>query len=334
MPASPIGLPAFFLPGIITFMTLQLFHRFIDRFTDCLCALSLIGIWPRFIEPLWLEERHETCSFNSTNSPPLKIAHLSDLHWNRLTSSFLIKKIQRKLQQTKPDIILFTGDFLSYSEPYQMQTLQEILKAWRKVAPIVACLGNHDYSHYVTQRDGNVRIQHKPLPFLLRAFKRLLMPRKFFSHGTHQGLNVKPHSDLLEVLKKANVDLLVNEAREYKIGIHKVTILGVGDLWADNNMQLQHLTHLKPTIILAHNPDSLDHLEEFDTALVLCGHTHGGNVNLKGIRGKIRSVSHINRLKGWQEHTKHHAYVNRGLGNPYPFRFFSRPELTWIHLYF
>jgi predicted MPP superfamily phosphohydrolase len=311
---------------------ISIFHSLLDRLTDSLCALSLIGIWPRFIEPLWLEERHESVKLGSSPSA-IKIAHLSDLHWNELTPSRLIESTTERLREGKPDLILFTGDFLCYGKPYGLEKLSLILKQWRRIAPVVACLGNHDYSQYVTQRDGKVRIQVEPLPFLLRAFKRLCMPRAFFKNETHEGLKVEPHPQLLDLLKSCNIQFLINESCGYEVKGQSFSILGVGDLWADDLSKIQQLQKHTPQIILAHNPDSLDHLKSFEKALVLCGHTHGGNVNLKGIRGKIRSVSQIERLKGWQKHTKHLAYVNRGLGNPYPFRFFSRPELTWIDLH-
>ncbi|MCH6266538.1 metallophosphoesterase [Neobacillus citreus] len=72
-----------------------------------------------------------------------KVLHLSDLHVERLRIS--PKKINRIIKREKPDIILFTGDFMerasskSLLEPYS-----KILK--QSAVPCYAVLGNKDYS--------------------------------------------------------------------------------------------------------------------------------------------------------------------------------------------
>lgn len=313
-------------------MSPSFFHRFCDLFTDALCIFSIVGIWARYVEPAWLDIRHEKAALSDEQKSPIRLAHLSDLHWNTLTNTKLLKTVLSALEKGRPDLILFTGDFLAYSKSCNMEELEKLLQSWQKIAPVVACLGNHDYNQYVTQRDGQVRIQIQPMPFLLRALKRLIMPRRFFNLGAHHGMKLVPQQCLIQSLEKAGIRVLINETAQYTIQNQTVKIVGLGDLWAEGSETWDALKSQSPHVLLMHNPDGLDKIEAFNKALVLCGHTHGGNINLSGIRAKMRSVSLVERLKGWQHQTKHLAYVNRGLGSPYPLRLFSRPELTWINL--
>jgi predicted MPP superfamily phosphohydrolase len=93
-----------------------------------------------------------------------------------------------------------------------------------------------------------------------------------------------------------------------------------------------------PSILLHHTPDLAESpgIEAFD--LVLCGHTHGGQVRLPGY-GALITLSRygksyeagLYRLKG-----KGHLYTNRGIGTePAPairVRFLCRPEVAVFDL--
>ena len=75
---------------------------------------------------------------------PLKIAHLSDLHFGRwIGEDTLIKWVDATLSET-PDLILITGDFIDYTTT----DIAPLLKQLRRLeAPlgVFGVLGNHDY---------------------------------------------------------------------------------------------------------------------------------------------------------------------------------------------
>jgi predicted MPP superfamily phosphohydrolase len=72
----------------------------------------------------------------------LKIAHLTDLHVGMLTPDKRILGAIRHAEETKPDLVLLTGDFVCYS-PRFVGKLREIVRGIS--APVYAVLGNHDY---------------------------------------------------------------------------------------------------------------------------------------------------------------------------------------------
>jgi predicted MPP superfamily phosphohydrolase len=308
-------------------------HSALDFFTDGICLLSLIGIWLRFIETKWLQTSRLTVVLSrlKSNFNGFKLAHLSDLHLGARSSLYLLKQLQVKLEKEKPDLICFTGDLLCYSQLDYLSTLKDILVGWRRVAPVVICLGNHDYHTYVTQRDGLPHIQSKPSPFILRAFKRLFKRR---SHPlAHQCLThyLEPDPRLLELLKSCDILCLQGQMTEIIKEDQTLKLLGLDDLWAAS-LKLKSSVYKEADIILAHNPDTIDLLKEMPSSLILSGHTHGGNINLPWIRKRVRSTQHPNRLAGLFLVDQHQIYINRGLSSPYPLRFLARPELSLFTL--
>ena len=96
---------------------------------DLWCIVSGIGIWPRYIEPNIL--RVTRISLPIAHLPfeliGLKILQFSDLHWNHQFSSFLQKKLIHKINALKPDLIVFTGDFLCCSKLENREGLKNTL---------------------------------------------------------------------------------------------------------------------------------------------------------------------------------------------------------------
>lgn len=307
-----------------------------DTLTDWICFASFVGLWPRFIEPKWL--KIQTLALCLPRLPyafqGFKIAHLSDLHLNDRSSLSLLSKVKTALQAYEPDLICFTGDFLCYSQLPQDSKLKQILQTWVHIAPVVACLGNHDYCSYVTQRNGLPQIKQSPSPFLIRALKRLMCRRRHTQAQDCLRHNLKANDQLVATLKEIGVNLLQNNSFEIFRGSQKLSILGLEDLWACSQglLATPSMAEVKAHIILAHNPDTIELLHHMPPALVLSGHTHGGNINLPWISQKMRSVCDSSRLSGLHRVQAHRLYINRGLGNPYPLRLFARPELTFIEL--
>jgi hypothetical protein len=60
----------------------------------------------------------------------------------------------------------------------------------------------------------------------------------------------------------------------------------------------------------------------------LCGHTHGGQVQIPLIGAPILPIKHRHYDAGRFETDGHRLYVNRGLGSLYGVRFNCRPEIT------
>ena len=88
-----------------------------------------------------------------------------------------------------------------------------------------------------------------------------------------------------------------------------------------------------PGIILAHNPDATPHLKNYPGQVILCGHTHGSQINLPWFAKKFTLLENPQYNRGlFKISDNKWMYVNRGIGSLLPFRWFASPELTLLTL--
>ena len=89
-------------------------------------------------------------------------------------------------------------------------------------------------------------------------------------------------------------------------------------------------------IIIAHEPDLADQILDYNADLMIAGHTHGRQINLKFFDDYILppyGKNYISGLHGFDNERKTQLYVNSGVGmTKLPYRFLSPPELTCITL--
>ena len=91
----------------------------------------------------------------------------------------------------------------------------------------------------------------------------------------------------------------------------------------------------KPIIVISHfyNQELLTYVEDEGADLFLCGHTHGGQIGLIPLVGRIPYVHRARYFAGLYTLDHMYLYVTRGVGtNLFPLRFFCRPEVVVFHL--
>ena len=241
----------------------------------------------------------------------LKIVQLSDMH----LSSFykhekLLKKVMDNVNAIGPDLILNTGDFVTYGWR-EFDAMDTILSEAKSRYGNYAILGNHDFGTYQ--------------PFFTEADRNnnVLIINNF--------------------IKSSGYTVLIDTSATVKIKGSKIGLIGIitkgmfphivhGDL----KKSLSGLDSVDLKILLSHDPNQWaeDVAGKTDIDITLSGHTHGMQM---GIYTKIFKWSpakyyypHWNGLfrEGNQVH-----YVNRGLGElAIPFRIWMPPEITVITL--
>lgn len=311
---------------------------FLERLWDLWCVVSVVGIWPRFIEPRLLFTKHTTIPLAQLprELEGLKIVQISDLHFSENTSQGFLNRISKQVQAAKPDLIVFTGDFLSYSILPEAHRLKAFLETLTAPLGTFAIYGNHDYKEYVSLgSDGRFRKVQSQLPAIMRGLGRLFSVNDAPNEGAIVRAPIEEFDELKTLLHDSGVQLLHNETIQIGIKNAHLNLTGLGDYMAGQCLPAKGFSNYDPRtagIILSHNPDSYDVLEHYPGDLILCGHTHGGQVNLPFIWKKVTPLKNKMFKSGLFRLNMRYLYVNRGLGATFPFRWFAPPEIALLTL--
>ena len=307
---------------------------------DCLATCSIIGIWPRFIEPRMLKTTVLTWQLPPAAShlDKLKILHITDLHFHEQVPEPFIEKIIRRANRLKPDLIVFTGDFLCYSHLENPTRLLSFLCRLHAPLGSYCTFGNHDYSRYVSlNSDGKYDIITPPDPItgVFRGLKTLFTSPIAMKGVSERTLGIPLHEELCALLRKSPFQLLENVTSTLPIGLN---VTGLGDLALGRcrpHIAFAGYNREFPGIVLSHNPDTFPSLLDYPGDWVLSGHTHGEQIHIPWPSWGRRISKKLARLE--TDYTRglfrvggKQLYVNRGLGCHKPFRLFSPPELCLI----
>lgn len=301
---------------------------------DLLCVGSVVGLWPRYIEPKLLLTTHLEIPFRLPRThKAVRLVQISDLHFNQTMAEWFLRKILRKICQINPDLIVITGDFLCYGQFINSPHFSHFLHALQAPLGVYAVLGNHDFSEGLSinsQGDYDVGDANRS-PFIT-GFQRLLASPLLTGIVTERAKNTFPEPQLLEALKAASIHLLDNTTVQIK---DLFNLTGLSEYMAgrvDVDQAYQHYDKTLPGVILAHNPDLFSALKTRPGHLVLSGHTHGGQINLPYLWRRFCALENPQYKTGSVLEADKHLYVSRGLGGVYPFRFNSPPEIVDIIL--
>lgn len=157
----------------------------------------------------------------------------------------------------------------------------------------------------------------------------------FFVHGNNDYYLGK--EAISREMASLGVQTLLNGSFKLSVQGQNLWILGVEDHLSKKASLSKALKNVDrgPKILLAHSPEIVNQAEQRGIALVLVGHTHGGQINLPGFPNYLPHVS-----SGYKKYRaglfrvgKTWLYVNRGLGvSNITMRFHARPEITQVIL--
>lgn len=307
---------------------------------DLWCIVSVVGIWPRFIEHRLIQTTRLDLPIPSLplDLNNLKILQFSDLHISHQTSERFLQKFIRKVNRLKPDLILFTGDFICYSNLEQPQRLTKLLCSLEAKYGCFAILGNHDHAQFVSinnQGEYDIINKKETANPLIRGFKKIFTNIKLKQKTTEKARLVGPHVELKKLLVQTPFKLLENENLVVQVGNSFINITGLGDVMAGKFNPRKAFSKYQrnyPGISLVHNPDSAPELKDYPGNLILAGHTHGGQVNLPWLWKRFTLLKNMNFKRGLTKIENKWLYINRGLGCVMKFRWFAIPEILLLTL--
>lgn len=287
----------------------------------------------------------------------LRLLHLADQHFagDNWVRRRRLRHLRRLLPSLRPDLILFTGDFLHNDAG--LDAVEEML---RLLPPArlgrYAVLGNHDYVEYSwSQFFGGAWQAVAAAPTLAQrlaaagqslakigrlAWQILRNERLRFARVPNNLRELRALLELYDVhvLENAAVSLPAPPALSARPE-HELWLAGIDDPSEGAPDLTQVLAAIPPTataILLTHNPDLAYDIPPGRVALALAGHTHGGQVVLpllgavhtQGTRlPRHHAAGYFADLPGGT-----HMIVSRGMGESTPFRFHCPPEVVMIEL--
>lgn len=249
--------------------------------------LVIIGF---VLEPSRITITKKELAANFTTHQKTKFIHLGDIHLEEIGKRE--EKLLSKLKESKPDFILFTGDFLNLSyrsDPEAIKTVADFFNTIYQIAPTYWVTG----SPAVDLEDSIQQISEQTQAAWLNDSARLI----------HQNLELigincshQPHADLQKLMniRRTEADVF--------------------------------------SILLYHSPDLVFELIDQKINLMLSGHTHGGQVRLPLIGALFTGSLYGRKLQmGEYQFYNTILYITRGIGleglGAPRVRFLSPPEI-------
>ena len=259
--------------------------------------------------------RRATAAVLAPGQPPLRVLHLSDLHLVPGQSA-KVAWVQ-SLRTLRPDAVVVTGDFLSHRDaiPHVLDALDPHFGV-----PGAFVLGSNDY--------------YAPRPLNPAKYLRgpsQLEPRR----------KMLPWQDLVDGLT-SNGWLDLGNARSTLMADGRVIdVRGVDDphISRDRYDEVSgpYTDDADLTLGVTHAPylRVIDAMAQDGAALILAGHTHGGQLRVPGVGALVTNCDlPRSKARGMSSHLGAALHVSAGLGtSPYaPVRFACRPEASLITL--
>jgi uncharacterized protein len=240
---------------------------------------------------------------------PMTILHVSDLH--------MVQRDHRKAaflaSLPQPDVCVVTGDILG--EPDAVEASVEALRPVRGRLASYFVLGSNDY------------FAPQPLNYL-SYFRRQRRPRA--------GVRGRA-GDLRAGLESEGWTYLANRRTSLSLDGTGVEVVGLDDPHIERH-DLRVAPRQAPRsfgLAVVHSPDPVPELAALGYDLILCGHTHGGQVRMPFVGALVTNSRIPTRLcMGLSRFGRSYLHVSPGLGTSKfaPFRFLCRPEATMLEL--
>lgn len=225
-----------------------------------------------------------------------RVVQISDIHFDEYTEPFFVRRVVRRVNELKPDLVLLTGDFISFAPMPRSFAFRAMLHC-SEILHEIEC------------------------------------PERYAVMGNHDSFLGAP--TIRPILADVQIPLLVNEHIAIERDRQNLWLCGVHDpVTHVPNLDATIPSRPDgPVLLMSHGPDYADtvirHPKGHLVDAMFSGHTHGGQVRFPFLPpfhlppGGKKYVEGAFRVGSMQ------LYVNRGIGAVgLPFRLNCPPEIT------
>ncbi|MBT2695323.1 metallophosphoesterase [Bacillus sp. ISL-55] len=282
-------------------MSEQITRRtFIKRAVGTLLTAAGLGtgsyFYAREVEPRMLDITRHTIKNAALPSgfDGVRVIQFSDTHIGFQYTMEQLNQLITKINNQKPDLIVFTGDLLDDPRHFtEKNKLISILSSLDAPLGKFAVYGNHDHGGYGSD-----------------LYKQI-MDQSGFTLLLNTSANIK----------------LLDGSSIWIAGIDDA-MLGKPDL----NASMAKIPANSYTILLSHAPDKAEEAAQHPIQMQMSGHSHGGQIQIPFYGPLVTPPFAEKYVEGFYTIGPNDGltlYVNRGLGTTrLPFRFLSQPELA------
>jgi len=166
------------------------------------------------------------------------------------------------------------------------------------------------------------------------AMEGLARLRPFLRGDVYGVMGNHDFIEMLPAMEAMGIHFLMNEHVMIKRGAARLCLAGVDDIhfYETDNIQnaAAHLDHAVPAILLSHSPEIYRKAAACGFDVVLCGHTHGGQICLPGgIPLLMNARAPLKMSRGSWEYHGMKGYTSVGTGSSgLDVRFNCPPEVT------
>ncbi|MBC8100165.1 MAG: metallophosphoesterase, partial [Armatimonadetes bacterium] len=209
-----------------------------------LVITTALAVYATYVEPFDLRVTHETLITPKwSSSAPLTVLHIADIQVERITKRERL--LNQRIRELKPDVIVFSGDFVSISYRYDANAqaaIREVIAEWD--AP---------YGVYCVPGTYTVEPIERVQQFVAGLGNLRLLLDQWVTINTPGGI--------LHIMGMVTRHILATD---------QATVARMMRTAPDGGVKL----------LLTHAPDVAPDADAAGIDLYLCGHTHGGQIRL------------------------------------------------------
>lgn len=142
-------------------------------------------------------------------------------------------------------------------------------------------------------------------------------------------------AEVRTAMEAKGVRFIVNKSVTVTRDGHELPVVGIDEVYRGEPDIEAAFAAVKrgPAIGVTHHPDMIDFIEDRRLDLLLCGHTHGGQIRFPFFGAVVVPSRHEQRYAaGFQRVGGVLMYVSRGIGAIPPLRILCRPEVATFTL--
>ena len=236
-----------------------------------------------------------------------RIIQISDLHASFWVGRDYLMEVVREINKLEKDLVVISGDIITGS----------VNNFWKRWIPTF----KEDY-----------------LSMVVNVLDNLDSGDKIAVLGNHdQGDGKMTEQRLVSKLETIGIRVLRNSSKKLTRGLSSLYVAGTDDYWfsCDIEKALRAVPQDEFKILICHSPDVREDIRTgAKLDLMLCGHTHGGQVAIPFVSHHLIPIKDPIRYQaGLVKEPYGYTYVNRGIGTlVFPFRIAAPPEITCFTL--